>query len=82
MQNTLARKPMRPKKPFSSIDGPGRQRISNVMYLLGISRSTVYRLIHSGELPKPDGTMGVSPFWLNETLRPYVVGSVSSKTSS
>ena len=64
---------MKPKKPFTSVEGPGRQRVCNLMALFNISHATAYRRIKDGELPPPDGMDGRRPYWLNETIRPYLV---------
>jgi hypothetical protein len=66
---------VKPRKPLTSIDQAGRQRTCNLMALFGVSRPTVYRWMDAGKLPKPDGWVGRHPYWLNETLRPYVGGT-------
>jgi len=64
------------KPPFSSIDGPGRQRVCNVMALFSVSHASVYRRIKDGRLPPPDGN-DPRPYWLNETLRPYLTSTAA-----
>lgn len=63
---------MKPKKPLTHLDGPGRQRVCNMLAILNISRPHFYRLVAAGALPKADGYAGRSPYWFNETIRPYV----------
>jgi predicted DNA-binding transcriptional regulator AlpA len=63
---------MKPKKPLTSLYEPGRQRVCNMLAIFSISRPHFYRLVASRVLPKPDGHIGRSPYWLNESIRPYL----------
>lgn len=53
------------------------------MALLSISHQTVYKRIHDGGIPKPDGydlmhlVSGPQgrPYWFTETIRPLVTAS-------
>ncbi len=58
-----------PRMPEISLDGPGWLRSANVLALFGISHSTLYERLRTGEFPKPDGRDGGRNYWRTETIR-------------
>jgi len=77
--------PVKPKRPPRTgntkprplrfpLDQPGRLRVGHLLTLLSISSPTLYKMLNSGQIPKPDGRMGRSPFWNTETVRTYLDG--------
>ena len=59
---------------FVDLTKPGRIRTGHMMTLFSISHSTLYKRMHSGTIPKPDGKDGVRPFWRTETIRQALMG--------
>jgi len=71
--DTRQRKPrsshVSPKRPLIDLDGPGRLRTGNVLALCGISHSTLYARLKTGQFPPPDGKDGKMNYWNTETIR-------------
>jgi hypothetical protein len=63
----------KPKAPLTSLDQPGRLRVSNWLALLGVCHSTFVNGVKSGRYPKADGYDGRFPFWNNETGKKYLM---------
>ncbi|MFM0272381.1 hypothetical protein PQQ59_17465 [Paraburkholderia aspalathi] len=64
----------KPRPLLFSLDQPGRLRVGHLLTLLSISSPTLYKRINTGEIPKPDGRMGRSPYWNTQTVREYLAG--------
>jgi predicted DNA-binding transcriptional regulator AlpA len=62
----------KPKRPAISLHEPGRLRVANLMALLGVSHSTLYQRIRTGDYPKPDGYDGKFPFWKTSTIKQFI----------
>lgn len=62
----------RPRPPTIDIFGPGRLRVANLMALLDVSHSTLYKRITEGKVPQPDAWDGRIPFWYTSTILPLV----------
>lgn len=63
-----------PRPPVIDINGPGRLRTAHVLALCGISHSTLYARIKSGEFPPPDGADGKMNYWNTQTIRDLLAG--------
>lgn len=61
-----------PAAPLISLDAPGRLRTANVLALCGISHSTLYARLKTGDFPQPDGKDGGLNYWRTETIRAYL----------
>ena len=67
-----------PKAPVIGLDQPGRLRVANVLAVLGISHSTLYKGLKPkhGEMvaryPHPDGYDGAMPFWHTSTIKAFL----------
>ena len=61
----------RKQKRVSTVDVtlPGRVRVNDMLTLLRISRTTLYRRLEAGRYPKPDGHDGQMPYWKTGTVR-------------
>lgn len=65
--------------PFD-LSKPGRLRIEQLLFLLGVSRTTFYRHRDEGLIPSPDGydlknrpkNKQGRPYWFTETILPLV----------
>ena len=53
---------------FVDLSKPGRIRTGHMMTLFSVSHSTLYKRMHTGTIPKPDGKDGLRPFWRTETV--------------
>ena len=60
------------KAPLINLDQVGRLRVSHLMALLAVSRSTLYAGIASGRYPKPDGKDGRMPYWLTSNIKAFI----------
>lgn len=54
-----------------NLDSDERLRVSEVLQVLKIGKSTFFDGIKSGRYPAADGRDGRMPFWLTSTIRPY-----------
>jgi len=53
-----------------------RLRVGHLLTLLGVKHSMeIYRRLKAGKLPPPDGKMKNHPYWLIDTIRPYLPDS-------
>ena len=63
-----------PKRPTIDLSQPGRLRVANVIFLLGISASTFYAGMKPApgtgvaRYPGPDGHDGRLPYWKTSTI--------------
>lgn len=57
---------------FTDLSKPGRLRTGHMMTLFSVSHSTLYKQIKSNVIPKPDGKDGKRPYWLHESVRPFL----------
>lgn len=62
----------RPRPPTIDMYAPGRVRVANLMALLDVSHSTLYKRIADGKFPEPDDRDGRIPFWYTSTILPLV----------
>lgn len=68
----------RPRPPVVSLDEPGWLRVGNLLWLFGVSHSTLYAGIKpkagqtSTRYPRPDGYDGGSPYWKTSTIRAFL----------
>ena len=61
-----------PRAPVIDINGPGRLRTAHVLALSGISHSTLYARLKTGEFPPPDGKDGKMNYWNTTTIRSFL----------
>lgn len=61
-----------PRQPVLDLNGPGRLRSSHILALFGISHSTLYARLKSGNFPQPDGKDGGRNYWNTETARMFL----------
>lgn len=63
-----------PRKPLIDLNEPGRLRSAHVLALLGISHSTMYQRLKTGDgsIPRPDGKDGGRNYWNTETIREFL----------
>ncbi|MFM0603651.1 hypothetical protein PQR05_03865 [Paraburkholderia sediminicola] len=54
-----------------NLDSDERLRISEVLQVLKVGKSTFFDGIKSGRYPTADGRDGRMPYWLTSTIRPY-----------
>jgi hypothetical protein len=59
-------------RPLPILDTTQRLRIGHLMTLLGVSSSTVYRRMASGDIPPPDHVIAGHPMWDMATFLPLV----------
>lgn len=71
-QTRVQRGHVAPAAPLISLDAPGRLRTANVLALCGISHSTLYARLKTGDFPQPDGKDGGLNYWRTETIRAYL----------
>lgn len=57
---------------YGDLNSLARLRVGNLLYLLNISHSSLYRRIEAGLIPKPDGKDGKRPYWLTSTIKPIL----------
>ena len=60
------------KKPAMTIYEDGRYWITNLAFVLNVSRQTIYVKVKDGSYPKPDGHDGKRPYWMTSTVRSYM----------
>lgn len=60
---------VQPRRPEISLNEAGRLRTAHVMALLGVSHSTLYLRLKSGDVPPPDGKDGRLVYWKTATIR-------------
>lgn len=73
---------MKPKKPVTALDQPGRQRVANLMAIYNVSHATIHRWRKTGELPPPDLYVGRTPLWNNSTIKAHLESNLASKQPS
>ncbi len=61
-----------PRRPNVSLDEPGWLRVGHLLWILGVSHSTLYSRLKSGRYPPPDGEDGGRPVWHTRTIRSLV----------
>lgn len=61
---------------LGDLNKPGRLKVGHLLTLFSISHSGLYEGIKKERYPKPDGKDGVRPYWLHETIRPYLQKAV------
>lgn len=59
------------------INQPGRVRVNDMLTILRVSRTTLYRGISKGRYPAPDGHDGTLPYWSTETVRRFLKGDAA-----
>jgi len=62
-----------PRQPTIGLDEPGWLHVGQLLYLFGISHSTLYRGLKSGRYPDPDGWDGNRPYWRTSTIAPLLL---------
>lgn len=61
-----------PRPPVISLSEPGRLRIANLLWIFGVSRTTLHVGVKSGRYPKPDGLDGRIPYWNTATVASWL----------
>ena len=67
-----------PKEPLVNLNCPGRLWVANLLYLLGISHSSLYAglKLRPGETttryPRPDGWDRGRPYWKTSTIKAFL----------
>ncbi|HBP6280110.1 TPA: AlpA family transcriptional regulator [Pseudomonas aeruginosa] len=57
-------------------------RLKEVVRSTGLARSTVYKLICSGEFPKPVPIVGRSVGWVESKIQDWILARIEARDSS
>ncbi|HFH3443544.1 AlpA family transcriptional regulator [Pseudomonas aeruginosa] len=57
-------------------------RLKEVMSSTGLARSTIYKLIGSGEFPRPVPIVGRSVGWVESEIQDWIFARIEARDSS